>query len=840
MLIQRYTSFLTIVVTAISLVIFSAVSKADNDIQFNTDLLDLKDKNNIDFNKFKKPGYIVPGVYTLAVKINNDSLPEQKIPFYAGENDSDMSRVCLSPDVVKSIGLTEETIKNATWWHNNECLNLTALPGFTAAGDLSSSTLKLTVPQAYLEYRTQNWDPPSLWDNGVPGIFFDYNLLANITRSLKMGNNKYNVTANGTTGINLGVWRFRGDWQTQVANTDSKSDFRWSRLYAYRALPQLKAKLIIGEDYLESDLFDSIRYVGASLRSSLLMLPPNLRGYAPEITGVASTNATVIISQQGRIIRQEQVAPGPFRIQTLSDVTTGKLDVTVKEQDGTEQQFQVDTATVPYLTRPGSVRYKLAAGRPSDVQHHTQGDTFATAEFSWGVSNGWSLFGGFIGSKDYKSVNAGIGRDLLNFGALSLDITHARASFNGGEKTAGNSYRINYSKRFDEYDSSIQFAGYRFSERDYVAFTDFVASKNYSELTGRNKEMYVISLNKNFRDIQLSGYINYSHQTYWDRPASDRLSLMLTKNIDLEKIKNINISLSAFRTKYSGSDKNDDGLYLSASIPWGDTGSIGYSVQTSSEDTINRATYYDQINRRTNYQLSTGTSDKGISAGTYLTYEGDRAKLTANAGYNHNDYASAGLGAQGGITLTNEGVDMHRQSIPGGTRLMIDTDGVPGIPVSDRGVPVRSNYFGKLVIPDVNSYYRNKIKVALNEMPENAEVDNSVVEATLTEGAIGYRKIGVLSGEKRMVSIRTPEGEYPPFGAQITNKNGRDTGIVNDGGYAYISGINPGESMTVTWDSDKTCRITFPESLSQSGNGLLLACMPESVRNSDQKNKLKQ
>ncbi|HCM61180.1 MAG TPA: hypothetical protein DIT05_01325 [Morganella sp. (in: Bacteria)] len=60
MLIQRYTSFLTVAVTAISLVIFSAVSKDENDIQFNTDLLDLKDKNNIDFNKFKKPSYIVP------------------------------------------------------------------------------------------------------------------------------------------------------------------------------------------------------------------------------------------------------------------------------------------------------------------------------------------------------------------------------------------------------------------------------------------------------------------------------------------------------------------------------------------------------------------------------------------------------------------------------------------------------------------------------------------------------------------------------------------------------------------------------------------------------------
>ncbi|HDF2329241.1 TPA: fimbria/pilus outer membrane usher protein [Morganella morganii] len=839
MYIQRYSYFLTTIVAVISLAIIPAELKAEGNTQFNTDLLNLEDKNNIDFNKFSNPGYIVPGIYTLDIKMNSESFPEQKIPFYAGKTDSAMSRICLSPDIVKTIGFKEEIIKKVTWWHDGECLNLDDLPGFTATGDLSSATLNLTVPQAYLEYRTENWDPPSLWDNGVAGIFFDYNLLANITRSLKTHNNEHHVSANGTAGVNLGAWRFRGDWQTQIANTGSKNDFRWTRLYAYRAITQLKAKLTIGEDYLESDLFDSIRYIGIGLRSSLLMEPPNLRGYAPEITGVANTNATVIISQQGRIIRQEQVAPGPFRIQTLSDVTTGKLDVTVREQDGTEQQFQVDTATVPYLTRPGSVRYKLAAGRPSDVRHHTQGDSFAMGEFSWGVSNGWSLFGGFIGSKNYQSVNTGVGRDLFSFGAFSLDITHARAAFSGGKKTAGNSYRINYSKRFDEYDSSIQFAGYRFSEQDYIAFSEFISSNNYSDINGHNKEMYVISLNKNFRDIELSGYINYSHQTYWDKPSSERLSLMIAKNINLDKIKNINLSLSAFRTKYSGSDKNDDGFYLSASIPWGDNGSIGYSVQTTSEDTINRATYYDQINNRVNYQLSTGASDKGVSAGAYLTYHGNRAKLTANASYNNNDYASAGFGAQGGITLTKEGADIHRQSIFGGTRLMIDTDGIAGIPITDRGAPVKSNYFGKLVIPDVNSYYRNKIKVDLNEIPENAEVDNSVVEATLTEGAIGYRKVGVLSGEKRMVSIRTREGQYPPFGAQVINRSGRNTGIVNDSGYTYVSGINPGESMFVIWGDNKACKITFPENLSKSGSGLLLTCIPESVNRFDEMNKEK-
>ncbi|WP_157699308.1 fimbria/pilus outer membrane usher protein, partial [Serratia marcescens] len=45
------------------------------------------------------------------------------------------------------------------------------------------------------------------------------------------------------------------------------------------------------------------------------MLPPNLRGYAPEVTGVAKTNAKVTISQQGRVLYETTVAAGPFRIQ---------------------------------------------------------------------------------------------------------------------------------------------------------------------------------------------------------------------------------------------------------------------------------------------------------------------------------------------------------------------------------------------------------------------------------------------------------------------------------------------------------------------------------------------
>ncbi len=140
--------------------------------------------------------------------------------------------------------------------------------------------------------------------------------------------------------------------------------------------------MTVGEDFLNSDIFDSFRYTGLSLVSDDAMLPPNLRGYAPEVSGVARTNARVVVSQQGRVLYESLVPAGPFRIQDLSNAVSGQMDVRIEEQDGSVQAFTISTASIPYLTRPGMVRYKLASGRPTDWRHRTQGPLFGSGEFS--------------------------------------------------------------------------------------------------------------------------------------------------------------------------------------------------------------------------------------------------------------------------------------------------------------------------------------------------------------------------------------------------------------------------------------------------------------------------
>lgn len=802
---------------------------AADDIQFNTDVLDVKDKANIDLSQFSKRGYIMPGDYTFKIKINQNELEEQDVAVYAAENDSKDSKVCLTPETVKKFGFKEGMEQKFALWHQNQCVDITALQGVEVHPDLSAGVLTISVPQAYVEYTDDNWVPSSMWDDGVPGLLADYNLNAQARQS-ESGSDENTLSGNGTFGANLGPWRARADWQTNYEDqsgdeegSSAQKKWTWSRIYLYRALTSMKAKLTLGEDYLNSDLFDSFRFVGASVVSDDNMLPPNLRGYAPEVTGVAKTNAKVTISQQGRVIYETQVAAGPFAIQDLNNAVSGTLDVRVQEQDGSEQNYKVSTANIPYLTRPGSVRYKLFAGKPTSYDHKADGETFGSGEFSWGISNGWSLYGGMVTSEKYVSFAAGLGRDLMAFGALAFDVTRSDAKLED-EHRSGQSYRVSYSKRFDDTGSQVTFAGYRFSEKDYMSFNDYLAYTSSQDDFMQSKEMYTMTFSQDIKSLGVSAYLNYSHQTYWNNPAEDRYSLSLSRYFDIGKWKNISSSLTAYRNKFNG--ENDDGMYVSLSIPWGDSGSLSYNGSMNADSNSNNLAYYDHLKNGDNYRISAGGSEDGGSMSGYYDHSADAADITANVDYQQNQYTSEGLTLRGGMTATTHGAALHRSNTMGGTRVMVDTGDAADIPVQGYGDTSRTNMFGKTVITDVGNYSKNSLSIDINDLPDNAETSSSVVQATLTEGAIGYRKFNVVSGMKAMAVIRLADGTSPPFGASVQNADKQEVGIVNDEGQTYLSGLKPDAKLNVSWDGEVQCAVTVPEKLtglSQNGN-LFLPC----------------
>jgi outer membrane usher protein FimD/PapC len=80
----------------------------------------------------------------------------------------------------------------------------------------------------------------------------------------------------------------------------------------------------------------------------------------------------------------------------------------------------------------------------------------------------------------------------------------------------------------------------------------------------------------------------------------------------------------------------------------------------------------------------------------YYSHLGSMADVTTNFNWAQSQYTSFGISASGGMTATAEGVALHSGGVQGGTRLMVSTDGVSGVPVGFQGY---TNAFGIAVIP---------------------------------------------------------------------------------------------------------------------------------------------
>ncbi|HGM9829036.1 TPA: fimbria/pilus outer membrane usher protein [Proteus mirabilis] len=820
-----------VVLLTMSISVFSAYAT-----EFNIDVLDAEDIQNIDMSQFSIAGYVPPGDYVLTVFVNGQRLGAPR-DITVLEQKTQTQAICIPADLLDSIGLKESVKPKVTVYPNSQCLDLSVLKGMQTVIDLPTLSLKITIPQLWMEYRDPYWTPPALWEEGINGAFLDYSANVSITEE-KEGDKRTYLSTNGTAGINLGVWRFRGDYsaiyQKKRGGRQSQEihDFDFSRLYGFTSLKKLASILTIGENYFYSDVFESWQYSGISLESDDRMLPPKLVGYAPEITGVADTNAIVIVRSQNRVLLETTVPPGPFRIQTLDSGVREILDITIREENGEEKKFSISTASLPYLTRPGRLIYKLVMGKTRYDGHHLTGKPVFSGEFSYGLSNAWSLYGGTQFNSDYQATAIGIGRDLFSFGALSLDITQSFARFTD-KKIKGRSYRLNYAKSFDALRTDITFAGYRFAARDYRTLTQFMDQRRTGYDIRSPKENYQIYINKYFDNFNIS--LNYQYSTYWQDKPQTQYGLYASTNISIPMLsqQNANISLSATRTERD-SGYQDDAINLYLTIPLYKGHSISFSESYSRIGKSNQYSHrasYSGYSDRDNYSLNVGYShgeeiDSQSSISGYYSRDFSQANLSANASYVPQQYRSVGASINSGITATTQGIALHR-SANGDTRLMIETPGVGDVPL-DSGV-IKTNHFGLAVIPNVNSYRKSTVSINTSQLPENIETLESTTDITLTKGAIGYRSLSVMKGEKLFAIISLNDGKKPPFGASVRNADNRELGIVGEDGVTWLVGISSKEKLSVYWAGKKQCELSLPEDLASPTSMLLLPCSSPTI-----------
>jgi len=721
--------------------------------EFNINAIDKDQRGSVDLSLFKDRIAVTPGSYFVTVSLNDTPLANGWQLRWREINHQ--VQVCIPPELADTFALQDAVRRTLS--EKEGCIDFSSRPDITFNFEQVSQTLKVTIPQAWLQYRAADWMPPSTWDNGVPGLLLDYNLFASHYQP-NNGSSTENANTYGTAGANMGAWRLRSDYQYTQTHTDegAEHDGRFSRVYMFRPLPSLGAKLTLGETDFQSAIFDAFTYTGASLISDERMLPWSLRGYAPQVTGIAQTNATVTVSLADRVIYQSKVPPGPFVIRDLNQSVQGTLDVKITEEDGRVSTFQVSAESVPFLTRQGQVRYKLATGKArKDASHDVQDTAFMSGEFSWGMLSQTSLYGGTLADGDrYRSIAAGIGQNMAYLGALSFDVTQATSQLPHQNSQTGYSYRFNYSKRFDTTGSQLTLASYRYSDPQflsYARFLDYDDNDRQSE-----KQTLSVTASQYLSALSLNLYVNMLRQTWWNDSPSTTGSITAGYNFDIGRWKNLGLTLSWSKTHYEDED-DDTQFYVSLSVPLDPDHRLSYDLHNSDTVTQN-VSWYDTSDRNNTWGVSAGSESEKPDAGAQVSgnYQHYSAfgDLNLSGSYKADEYNSLSASWNGSFTSTAKGAALHRRSYGNEPRVMVSTDGVGNIPLNMS--QDETNRFGIGVLPSFSSYSPASVQVNMNNLPDGVDVDNRVVTSTWTEGAIGYRQIATRAGHDIAGVLRTP------------------------------------------------------------------------------------
>ena len=573
----------------------------------------------------------------------------------------------------------------------------------------------------------------------------------------------------------------------------------------------------MGEYNTTGQLFNSVPFTGAQVASDERMLPESQRGYAPDIRGVAKTNAKVTVRQLGNIIYETTVTPGVFVINDLYPMGYGgDLEVTVQEADGSTQQYTVAYAAVAELLRPDTQRYSLTAGkvRNSGVSDEPM---FYEATYRRGLNNIFTAYGGAQISENYQAYQLGLATGSV-VGAVSIDATQSNSKLGGsaGSKS-GQSYRVSYTKLFDETNSNITLAAYRYSTKNYMDFLTALQSRDAvkdgydSNSIWRSKNRFTISLNQGLPEFWGNLYVSATLENYWNGNAGYNKQYQIGYS---NTWKRVNYSVNVGRST-SSTGRDQTNWYLNLSFPlWESWESRApyLSLRYNQDDQGGKS---EQAmlsgalgeNNKYTYNLSASHDNRsGTSANVGAGWTGSVASL--NGSYSTGDgYNSTSLGLSGAVVAHSGGVTFTPYNSD--TYALIEAKDAKGAKMTGyAGTTVDS--FGYALFPSLSPYQMNQVSIDPEGSSMDVEFESTSQKIAPRSGAVVKVKFNTNRGTPVLISSSFA-GENLPFGAEVLDEENTSIGIVNQTGAIYARVKEDKGTLLVKWgnSTDASCKVNY-------------------------------
>jgi outer membrane usher protein len=568
-----------------------------------------------------------------------------------------------------------------------------------------------------------------------------------------------------------------------------------------------------------------IRFGGLQVERNFALRPDLITAPLPAVSGSAAVPSTVEVFVDNVRTFSREVPAGPYSISNLPILSgSGTARVVLRDASGRQIETSLPFFASPQLLREGFVDFSVQAGYPRlnyAIESNSYSDKiFGSAGARYGLWDNLTLEG--HAEAGAGLINGGVGI-VTNAGAFGLLSVAGRASHYRGETgfqgfasfetrlwnfTLGASTQRSFGPFEDLASLTTLFVTsdprHRFGRRwrDEPAYLDPVTTGSIARNLRAPQALDRVSVGLPLPDLRASLGVSVINL---ERVEGDR-SRIVAGSYSQTFGRNISFSLNVF----ADLDRpKEGGIFANLSMPLGD------DVLTS----IGTAT-----NREGTYVSAEASKSLGLEPGSYgwrvRDVEGGQHSYRSAAGAYRSSLAKTevaveqvGRGARltgeidGAIAATSAGVFMANRIDD--AFAVVDV-GAPDVEVflENRSIG-KTGSSGKILVPRLQSYQRNRIKIDPTNLPVDADIgstDEAVVPATKAGMNLDFG----IETQSRSAMVILHDGDDKPLRPGLVGKReGQDEPfIVGYEGRTYLRRLDTSNTVVIELPEGE-CRASF-------------------------------
>jgi outer membrane usher protein len=684
-----------------------------------------------------------------------------------------------------------------------EQIVLDTIPGLSYVYDDSAQSIEIELPDAARLAKRLKMSGEREFVEAQSGNGLVLNYLAFGESTYDFEDSESAINGASATLDARGFSRFGTLRQTGILGTTTFSDLTAVRLDTIWSYSDQEAM----RTYRLGDIVSGglrwtrpIRMGGGQVQRNFDLRPDLITMPLPSLEGSAGLPSTLDVYIGDVKSYSQQIDPGPFSIDDIPVVTrSGTARLVLTDTTGREVETESEFFTSPDLLRKNLYDFSIDAG-VARLGFGT--DSFgyddqpvALASLRYGLSDILTGEAHVEGSDDL--VNGGVG-GLLSAGRLGMFSGAVAASHHNGEE--GVFLFGGWETGFGNFGVQAS-AGWTIGDYVDLAAATEKPNEDGELLAGVPHAVGQVSLSYSFPKLNSGVGLSFIHSERQDGETA----LILTGSYS----QTFNNKLSFFVSGFSDfGDSGEYGAFVGISMP------IGETVSTTAGATVSRDGWTAAAEASRTFEDAPGAYGWRVSHS-----EGEHSFTAASAAYRSSQGVVEGrVLQQDGAALGNVSLDGSAVMAGGGLFLgnrindsfaVVDA-GAEGVDVQfENRFAGKTGKNGKLLLPNLRAYQKNKIAIDVNGLPLNAEIPESESIVVPREMSGVVLDFGIEKDNQAAIVVLTgADGAFLPEGSEVLLEESGETFFVGYDGQAYLTGVSAKNTVTAKLKGN-SCKAEF-------------------------------